>query len=216
MKQLKLATALFFLSAPTVVLANSSVCPSIGSSVVCDEIITFKADGSITTVLTPDAGYDGHPSGDDQLFGVINNSGHTINSFFISNPGRDLFEFDGDGGQTYSKTFDTTPASVYKHYGVTFSQQWDAQGNPITVAGSGYEGTNVYFSKISPALDSGWVNFIGGLKNGSSAYFTLENTAEIDQGPIPTGAPGLVPEPPMLALLGLGLFAIKLARKKAF
>src|SRR5271165_6700323 len=66
-------------------------------------VITFAADGSITTALnsvyTLDPGpYDGN---DDTYFGVINDTTHSIGSFGLSSSSQDIGGFDGDGIDAY-------------------------------------------------------------------------------------------------------------------
>lgn len=62
-----------------------------GTAADCNLIVTFNADGSITTT-GPGGNYDGS---EDALVGVHNMTGHTINSFSISGTG--IFGFDSDG-----------------------------------------------------------------------------------------------------------------------
>src|SRR6516162_2236816 len=62
----------------------------------CNVLITFNADGSITTTNpNPSLSYDnGH---DDNMIGVVNNSGKAITSMQLNSASTDIFGFDGDG-----------------------------------------------------------------------------------------------------------------------
>ncbi len=60
---------------------------------LCNVVITFNADGSITTVVTNPNGYDA----EDMLVGVVNNTSSPITSINLSSATLDLFGFDLDG-----------------------------------------------------------------------------------------------------------------------
>lgn len=156
-------------------LTQTGVCPAAGVATDCNLLITFAANGSVSTSTGPQTTYDGV---EDALIGVVNNSGHALASFNISNPGIPLFGFDGDGIDTF------VPGSPLP-------------GNPDT---TGYGGPLAFFTNISPSLDSGTVNFFGSLLDGATTYFSLEE-------PINVNAPPRInaPEPPVLPMLGLGL-----------
>ena len=79
--------------------ANAVPCPVIGPVTTCNVIITAGPGGSFTTTVPNPSPYDGS---DDNLVGIINNSGATITSlsFVGSGVGGGLFGFDGDGLQT--------------------------------------------------------------------------------------------------------------------
>ena len=73
----------------------ASICPGLGIiGPGCNEIITINQNGSTTVSegAYPSTAYDGS---DDQLVGVINNSGRTVNSILVTGP--DIADFDGDG-----------------------------------------------------------------------------------------------------------------------
>ena len=131
---------------PTVCGAGTS-----DSNHLCNLIITFNANGSITTVapLLATSTYDGS---DDALIGLVNNSGVTITGLHLV--GNDIGGFDDDGIDTY--------------YGAPVS------GNPDR---TGYGGPLGYFThNLGNSLD---INFYGGLATGSSTYFSLEEPASL-------------------------------------
>ena len=172
-------------------LAQTGVCPSdLGASPVggggtgnatdCNLLISFGPNGGISTSTGPQATYD---DADDALIGVVNNSGSTLSSFVVSNPGVDIFGFEGDGIDPY---LGISPVA----------------GNSDT---TGYGGPLAFFTNISAGLDSGTVNFFGGMANGATTYFSLEEGIDITQLPIITSN---VPEPPELPMLGLGLLGM--------
>src|ERR1700739_2782677 len=81
--------------------ANAAPCPNINGVTTCNVIITAGPGGSfVTTVPNPNP-YDGS---DDNLVGIINNSGSTITSLSFTGHGigGGLFAFDGDGIQRFN------------------------------------------------------------------------------------------------------------------
>ena len=115
-------------------------CPSGGSATMgCNSTIIINSDGSLTIATGPSAiPYDGD---DDNLVGILNNSGHTVNSIHLSGQGNGggLFAFDSDGIDLF------IPG-----------------GNVMD--GTGYGGPQSFFPNISSTnvfADTGDVNFIG-------------------------------------------------------
>jgi hypothetical protein len=167
--------------------ATPSICPSIGSSTdgACNEVITFNADGSITTVVTNPNPYGGS---DNNLVGIVNNTGSPIYSIVLS--GGNLFGFDGDGLQAYNNTANPVGGTP------------DATGYGGKVNGTG---ENTSFSVADS--DNGSVIFgtLGIPGEGGTAYFSLEEAPTLDLSV--NGTPQ-VPEPGPLALLGTGLLGL--------
>jgi hypothetical protein len=124
-------------------------CPAIGADTGCGILITINANGTTTVAADPSQPpYDGV---EDTLIGVQNNSASPVSALPLT--GTTLpFGFDGDG---LCAGFVGSPA-----------------GCPF--GSTGYEGPNTSFSNISADLNSGTVNFTGGLGAGKSAYFSLE------------------------------------------
>ena len=166
-------------------LSPAGTCPDVtgsgGTATDCNLQVVFGPNGSITTQTGPQANYDGV---EDAFIGVVNDSGATLDSFNIS--GAEIFRLDGDGIDLYAgipaNTMDTT----------------------------GYGGPMGYFTNINGSMSSGTVNFMGGLANGGTTYFSLEESININQPPVI----GNVPEPASFALMGIGLFAGRRSGKR--
>ena len=127
------------------------------------------------------------------MVGVTNNSGHTINSFGVSSSTQNIFGFDGDG----------LTAAPY-----------NLTGNALD--GSGYGGPQAYFTNISLDKMSGTVNFIGGISNGGTGFFALEEALSGANGGINVGA---VPEPSTWAMMligfaGLGFLSYRKSKQR--
>ncbi len=134
-------------------------CPAIGSNSSCALLIVFNPNGSVSILVDPNQGpYDGD---DDTLVGVYNNSGKTQTSLTLSGigvTGAPIFSFEADGLCTYSFIGNDFCAGDYY----------------LTDPGD-YAGPKNTFTNISADQTTGTVVFTGGLANGATTYFSLED-----------------------------------------
>lgn len=170
-------------------------CPQLGFANGCNVIITLNSNGTASVSNTGQPAYDG---AEDQLVGVINNSGQIIGSVTLSGSG--IFGFDSDGAGEPGAGCLVSGGNPFPCF----------SGGPFD--SSGYGGPNTTFTTTRGDFNTGAVNFTGGLSNGGTAWFSLEE-APSTGGFTVTGTTQ-TPEPGSLILLGAGLAAAVLFFRK--
>jgi len=207
-----MAVALGLLAIPSHAAASSFVqCPGVGFNPNgCQFLITFNADGSITTQEATGP-IDDRPFDniEDTLIGVQNNTSAPIPSLVLTALSLAVFGFDGDGA---CAGFNNPQPACTGHDSTGYGGFVSATSTGLGSAGA--LGA-VTFSGISSNFTSGTINFgPGGIPAGGSAWFSLEETFTLNAFPTPTQT-GTVPEPATLTLLGTGIFAIARRFRKA-
>ena len=130
----------------------------------CNVLITFNPDGSITTT-NPNTAHSYDNGQDDNLIGVINNTGKAITSLQLSSATVDIFGFDGDG--------------VCSSPGWTFSALGPKPNCASATDPNHYGPAGVTFTVTNS--NNGIVNFgNGGIAPNSSAFFSLEGAVTKD------------------------------------
>ena len=125
----------------------------------CTVLITLNADGSITTT-TPNPAFSYENGDDDNMIGVVNNTGNAISRLQLSSAIAPIFGFDGDG------VCGGPPGWIFSALG--------PKPNCTTVADPHRYGQGpITFTVTTPY--KGIVNFgSGGLAPGTSTFFSLE------------------------------------------
>ena len=180
---------------------------ALGTTNGCNVLITFNADGSITTTNpNPATSYDA--GNDDNLVGIINNSGTAISNLsFVSST--NSFQFDGDGA------CDTTGGGWIFAAGNPCGGVTSASGTAASGVTYGHDtgATAVTFSNISNAFHNGTVDFATAIgAGGGMNWFSLEGPVALT-----LTVTANTPEPSSLLLFGtlLAVIAFKIRHTQA-
>ena len=125
----------------------------------CTILITLNADGSITiTAPNPAPSYDN--GNDDNLIGVVNNSGNAVTSLQLSSATVTIFAFEDDGLCSGPPGWTFSPLGPQPNCAAATDPHRYGQGG-------------ITFTVTNP--NSGFVNFgNGGIAPGNSTFFSLE------------------------------------------
>jgi hypothetical protein len=126
--------------------AVTGVCPAVGSATDCNLLITFNANGSITTAIVDPTPYDGI---EDQIVGVLNNSSKPISSINLS--GSNIFGFDGDGIDTFGIPGNATDTTGYGGPNAFYTVLNSNTGTVNFLTPIAANGGSSYFSLEEPA-----------------------------------------------------------------
>ncbi len=204
--------------APAAWAGSSAACPPEGYATAgCDVVITLNPNGSTTIsngassglptsseVPVGSSAYPGtYDNSDDTLIGVVNNSGHTVDSIHLSGS-TGLFGFDSDGiGSSSYANLAGDYGSAHGASSSSFASEFHSGYSGTDSPTSSYDlsGPLNSFSDYSLGGSSGNVDFGTGLVNGGSAFFSLEGQLS----PADFTATSTVPEPGSLAIFAAGL-----------
>jgi hypothetical protein len=167
----------------------------------CNVLITFGTGGTITTTF-PNAAPSYDSGGDDNLIGILNNSGAPITSITLTSSTDAIFAFDFDGICGDINGSQTTTAPGYTFVG---------GGNPCvnSTDPSGYGGPYTLATATNVSDMTGTITFgNGGIGNGGSSFFALEGPVDLN---LQVG-PG-TPEPATFSLMGIAMCGLLLIRR---
>src|SRR6476646_281738 len=199
------AAVAFLGTASTASASAFSQCPGVGLNPNgCQFLVTFNADGSITTQVasgTDNQPYDGV---EDTLIGIQNNTSAPILTLTlgpaVGQSGLGPFGFDGDGACA-TIACGNNDAAAFGYGGFVRNA---AGGNVGNVTFTNIQNVNVF-------ADKGTVVFgASGIPAGGSAWFSLEDRFTLHSFPT-----NRVPEPTSLVLLGTGVLAVARRLRKA-
>ena len=165
----------------------------------CNVLITFGSGGGVVTTFPNAQGY--YDAGaDDNLVGIVNNSGAAITAISLSSV-NNIFGFESPNDGSGSD-------GICSNTGYGFTTGTYAQVCTNILDPLGYGGPGVTFTPTDSF--SGVVNFAGaGIADGATAWFSLE--APVD---LTIAATNGAPEPASMALIGGGLSALYFVRRR--
>lgn len=167
--------------------------PSIGADTLGPQLIIDLASSGATIINGPGFAQGPYVT-EDAYIGVNNHSGRSIGFLDLASTGLSIFSFDSDGICPY-----TTAANCS-----TTDLSGNGAGGNHTY-NSGYAGVGTFFTNITDS-QHGRINFTGGLADGSTAFFGLEEP--LDSASFTVTGVGGVPEPAAWALMLIGFFGV--------